>query len=117
MSDRSKYTFVYFVQVADFVKIGHSQEWKRRIANIQTASPFDVRLLHIEVNLPTFETSMHAKFRKFHHRGEWFHAHPDLLAFVAKRAAEPNRSVLNADGTPMEGWTDLRPTEVEACEP
>ena len=99
--DMRDWVFIYFVRVGDFVKIGMSREWKKRIANLKVAVPFDVELLHVELGLERSEKSLHKRFRKLHHRREWFHAHPILLAYIAGRAAEPGRSMIKRDTREM----------------
>lgn len=99
--DLDTLTFIYFARVGDYVKIGQSRDYKKRIDNIKTASPFPVEILHVEMNKPEFETAIHRKFAHLRHRGEWFHAHPDLLAYIDKISNELNRSVTKADDASM----------------
>lgn len=80
--------FLYFVRVQDFIKIGVSRRWKRRINNINTASPFPVDVLLVEIARPDDEIHVHRKFRHLRQRGEWFRAEADLLAYVEARVGE-----------------------------
>jgi hypothetical protein len=83
-----KYIYIYFIQTGDFIKIGQSLDWKKRIGNIKTASPYESKLLHVELNVLTFEASCHKRFKRLHHRGEWFRADRKLLDFINQRIAE-----------------------------
>src|SRR3990167_10029607 len=78
-------TFIYYVQVADYIKIGCTADWKKRINNIRTSSPFEVKVLLVEINHPRFERRLHKKFSQYRHRGEWFCVTPELLSYVNGR--------------------------------
>lgn len=97
----AEYTFIYYVRVADFIKIGQSRHWKRRVNNLNTASPFDVHVLLVEMEQPKREKFLHKKFRHLRHRGEWFRAEPELLAFIEKLVAEHHDLSCCAS---YEGW-------------
>lgn len=83
-----RFVFVYFVRVDRFIKIGFSRQWKKRVANMRTTCPHEVEVLHVELNEPTYEASLHRRFRHLHHRGEWFQADQEILDYIAKRAAD-----------------------------
>lgn len=83
----ARMTFIYFFEAGEFIKIGSSLQWSKRLANIQTASPHIVRALLVEMNNPTFEASLHRRFKAHHHRGEWFRDCPEIREFIAGRIA------------------------------
>lgn len=94
-------TYVYYIRVADFIKIGISRRWKRRINNISTASPFEVQVLLVEIESPALEKRLHRKFKHLRHRGEWFRAEPNLLAYIANKVANHHDVSLSVV---MEAW-------------
>lgn len=84
---------VYFVRVGDYIKIGCSHRWRRRITNIRTASPFEVEVLHVELNNVGHEKVLHRRFKALHHRGEWFHAKEPLLSYIEERSKQFARNI------------------------
>lgn len=80
------WTFIYFVKIGDFIKIGSSSRWKRRVNNFCTGSPFQVDVLLVQIERPEYEKNLHKKFRSLHHRGEWFRAERKLLDHIARKA-------------------------------
>ena len=63
---------LYIIKVGVYVKIGVSSDVKRRIKDIESACPYPVELLYHGVCEGQTEEEWHNKFKKFHHRGEWF---------------------------------------------
>lgn len=74
--------FVYFIRCMEFVKIGSSENPKRRLASLGTMNPFDCTLLGIVEGGSILEFEIHEALAPHRHRGEWFHASPDVLALV-----------------------------------
>jgi hypothetical protein len=95
-----RYTFIYFLRAGDFIKIGQSIKWRRRLSNICVASPLDVVPLHVEMAEPSRERRLHERFKNLHHRGEWFRAEQPLLEYIEERKAIPGRSWISQPG----GW-------------
>jgi len=79
---------VYFIQIGDFIKIGHAKNVKQRLSDIQTSCPYDATLLgEIGVKHPKrFEGSLHKRFATAHHRGEWYSITDDLLSYITENA-------------------------------
>jgi hypothetical protein len=65
-------TFIYFMRVQNFVKIGLSNDVDRRRRQIQGANPHRVRLLLAIRGNVKYEEFLHASFHEYHVRGEWF---------------------------------------------
>lgn len=65
---------VYFVMAPSlgFVKIGYSADINMRFADLSCASPVELQLTHTIPGTPALEREMHARFRLFRVRGEWF---------------------------------------------
>lgn len=78
--------FVYFVRSGDYIKIGFSEgdRAKDRIKALQTSNPHDFAILKVITGSRQKEAKLHAKFANAKHRGEWFKATPELLAFIEK---------------------------------
>lgn len=85
MARRQVDYFVYFLKTdtdPGFVKIGTSKSPFSRIPAIQTNCPYKLETLAV-VHCPTgSEWFFHEIFEEYHHRGEWFHAHPRLIEFI-----------------------------------
>lgn len=81
-----KPVFVYFIGAAvGPVKIGSSQDPRRRLQALQTASPFPLRLLaKAEQNGEVSEALLHQRFDSARLHGEWFEPTPELLAYIAE---------------------------------
>jgi hypothetical protein len=81
-------TFIYFVRSGEFIKIGQSKTWKRRIANMQIGSPHTIITLLVLIGEPKLESKLHNWFRADHFRGEWFHSGPAILAYIREHLSE-----------------------------
>lgn len=105
-------TFIYFVRSGEFIKIGQSKQWKKRIEQMQVGSPHTIITLLVLVAEPSLEGKLHNWFRADHFRGEWFHSGPAILAYIKERlpecAAKSGNADLrtNADRGLAEGWDD-----------
>jgi DNA-binding XRE family transcriptional regulator len=114
MAPRSK--DLYFIQAAkvDLIKIGSSFNAVRRTEGFQVGSPVALRLIGVIEGAGTSERELHRRFAAAHAHGEWFHATPELLAYVAEHArparskterVEPSRDPTEA-AKPF-AWRDL----------
>lgn len=66
------------------VKIGMTTDVPKRLATLQTGHPNALTILGTMPGDRQEESILHNTFTRFRIRGEWFHAHPDLLAGLAK---------------------------------
>lgn len=71
----------YFVLVGDLCKIGTSQNVSRRLAQIEAASPYSVRLLAVHAD-PHLEKQLHKQFAHLREKNEWFRYEADLRDYV-----------------------------------
>jgi DNA-binding XRE family transcriptional regulator len=73
---------VYFLKAENRIKIGFATNPSKRIASIQTSSPFklDVVLI-IDGNFET-EQNLHKMFREYRHTGEWFEFVEPIKKFI-----------------------------------
>lgn len=85
---------VYFVEMrvdgrgAGPIKIGIADDVAARLGTLQTASPYEVRLLLELGGGKRREEELHDRFRKDHLRGEWFRASAEIAAFITDSAEE-----------------------------
>ena len=76
---------VYFVQAgaAGPIKIGVSADITARLKELQTASPYPLRLLAtLDGATQKTETQLHQHFASARRHGEWFEPVPELLALI-----------------------------------
>jgi hypothetical protein len=81
-------TFIYFVRSGEFIKIGQSRQWKKRVDQMQVGSPHTLITLLVLIEEQKLESRLHNWFRADHFRGEWFHSGPAVLAYIKKRLPE-----------------------------
>ncbi len=75
-------TFIYFVEVEGHIKIGRSDNWRKRLSNIQSSCPFPARLLLVLKGSDGREKELHRLFAAHHVRGEWYRDHQDVRSFL-----------------------------------
>jgi hypothetical protein len=80
MSDKG---YVYFVETDSppntYIKIGFSRNPRSRLKDLQTCSPFPLKILKIIEGTQDDETIFHKKFKQINTHGEWFKKTPELL--------------------------------------
>lgn len=74
---------IYFVRVAEFVKIGFSSGVLDRIKAIESHNPQELVILGCIDGLLDDEKKLHREFEEYWHRNEWFRATPKLLKGIA----------------------------------
>lgn len=85
MNDSDSDGVVYFIQAGrhGLIKIGKTKgRVKDRLAQLQTGSAEELRLL---ITIPGYskrEQELHTRFRHARERGEWFRPSQELLAFI-----------------------------------
>ena len=80
-----KPSYVYFVGVRGFIKIGWTHNWKSRLINLQSSNPERISVLLILRESEAAEKRLHSFFAKHRKSGEWFRDHPDIRDFIATR--------------------------------
>jgi Meiotically Up-regulated Gene 113 (MUG113) protein len=80
----SEAQYVYFIQAGEGgpLKVGIAFDVNARLRSLQTASPFDLRLLGSVPGARRAEEALHHIFAPHRLRGEWFSPHPVLLGVV-----------------------------------
>lgn len=76
---------IYFLQAEGGgpIKIGYSENVKKRRKTLQTASPKILRVLATTPGGEESERLLHERFRHLHIRGDWFRTSQDLREFIA----------------------------------
>lgn len=79
---------VYFIQTGvyddDPIKIGVAYSVATRLSQLQTGSPWELRLLGTIPGGVAEESALHKRFSHLHIRGEWFEGASELLSFIAE---------------------------------
>lgn len=74
---------IYFVKCNDMVKIGYTKRNpEKRLAALQTANPYELLLIKTIEGTIDDEKILHAKYKKYHIRGEWFLFTGDLRTHI-----------------------------------
>ena len=79
-------TYVYIIKADTFVKIGYSKNPEKRLKEMQTGSPHDLKLIakfpyETKESAAAKEKEFHLLFSAWHHRGEWFYSRCMQTAF------------------------------------
>lgn len=72
MVNRNTEGFVYFIECAGYVKVGHSLAPRRRLHAYRTDNPFDCKFIGILSGGLELEATLHKSFRRLRHKGEWY---------------------------------------------
>lgn len=78
--------FIYFIELVGMrcIKIGIAEDWRKRIQNLQTASPIRLKRLLVLDACVGIEPMMHRKFASLRMRGEWFRDDPSIREFIQR---------------------------------
>lgn len=80
----AKHSVVYFVRSANAIKIGVTTDLGKRIASIQTSTPYPVELIAAIPGDKALESELHATFANHRTSGEWFRLSPDIVAWLQR---------------------------------
>lgn len=77
---------VYFIQQGQDgpVKVGTAKDLGRRMAGLQGANPFPLRLIGVLPGGRMEERAIHEKLSAWRIHGEWFQAAPEVLSVAAQ---------------------------------
>ncbi|WP_346780081.1 GIY-YIG nuclease family protein [Achromobacter insuavis] len=76
---------MYFVQEVELkrIKIGFTASHpSKRLQTLANASSQKLVFLGFQLGDESLEKKLHGKFKSLHCRNEWFHAGPELLAYI-----------------------------------
>jgi len=87
--------FVYFIQSAKQgpIKIGFSADVQQRMAGLQTAHPYPLRLLAQHPGSPKLEKLIHELFEHLRIDGEWFRYDKQIVEYARRGAPPPFTAV------------------------
>lgn len=80
---------VYFIRGPLLVKIGFSDDPKKRLAALTRERGEQLRLVAELPGGKQLEAFFHAAFREYHHQGEWFHGCGTLRALLRRLEKSP----------------------------
>jgi hypothetical protein len=93
MKERAGCVYFFKVDIENGpIKIGWSQDYKRRLGELQIANAFPLKVLGTMPGTLEEEQALHARFASYQADGaggEWFQPCEELLAFIASQAIEP----------------------------
>ena len=77
-------SMIYFIQNTEtkHIKIGYSNNVRKRLSEIQTTSPYELAILTICEGGIEVEKELHDKFNKSYIRGEWFSPSEELITHI-----------------------------------
>lgn len=82
--------WVYLLQTGWHYKIGKSSDVRARIAGLQTASPYLIKLLHAVQtdDMGWLETLLHETYQEYRTNGEWFELPSNIVEEVQQMMTE-----------------------------
>lgn len=75
------------MRAGDRVKIGFSKDVRRRISELQTFFPDELELLLTTPGSVMIEHALHARFKEFAVKGEWFRYAEPIATYIANEQA------------------------------
>ena len=87
----------YFIGCEEgLVKIGHSRQVSRRLAQLRAVSPFPLKLLATATGGAEREAYYHSRFAADRRSGEWFERSAAIEAEIARLSAAAGRALAEA---------------------
>jgi hypothetical protein len=86
IGDKQRESRVYLLRCSSkkevYYKIGISKNAKERVKAIQAANPFPIKVIATKKGGEQEERKLHKKYKKYHHKLEWFKFNADILKQV-----------------------------------
>lgn len=82
--------FLYLIQCNEYTKIGISENVSRRLADLRTHNPYDLKVL-ASFEFPSAivaEAAIHAQYEPFRVRNEWFRLDENQIQEICRLCAE-----------------------------
>ena len=73
---------IYFIKQGDYVKIGYTTLFKKRLNQLQTSSPVKLEVLALIKGDRVEEKNYHNAFKHINSNGEWFLYNNEIERFV-----------------------------------
>ena len=83
----------YFILCGDFIKIGFSNNIKKRMGQLQGGNPFKLYLIGVIYN-KWYERELHSIFKHLKIRGEWFKLNIEIAVYINQTCDYINRGFL-----------------------
>lgn len=96
--------FIYFIGMLDdsIIKIGLSNDPQKRLNALQTANPYELRLILTFRGDESKESELHEKYTEYSIRGEWFYNIGKLKDYIDRML----QIVAESGDIPNDGMTD-----------
>ncbi len=90
--DTPKMGYIYFFEssLTGLIKIGYSNNLRRRKKEIEALQGGEVNLLRAIQTLPKYEKYIHERFNHLKTKGEWFKPDQEILFYIKKLRTEEN---------------------------
>jgi DNA-binding XRE family transcriptional regulator len=73
---------IYVVKQSDYVKIGYTSRFKKRLQQLQVSSPVKLEVLALIKGDKVDERNFHDAFKHISSNNEWFHYNEEIERFV-----------------------------------
>lgn len=101
--------YVYAIESAGRIKIGHSMKPVARFSKVASDAPYPCTYLGAWPGSVADELDIHDKFHAIRSHGEWFAATEELLSFIAANVvvaqeATKKRTIVFDTDSPLTAW-------------
>lgn len=80
--------YVYFMQAGDYIKIGYSATIHKRVKQLQTGCPYELKLLLALKGTLSTEKAFHKRFQEERYNNEWFNYSFRIREFIESQKSE-----------------------------
>lgn len=110
---------IYFIQAGENgpIKIGSSDDPERRMVDLQTANPYELKLLWVHKDENWSEEEIHKEFNHEKIRGEWYHPCGSIFEFIKNEMSNSYSITINNgdfyvitesfNGKPMDSFLEI----------
>lgn len=78
----NSYDHLYFLRGGDYIKIGRTVDFDRRLSELKVSSPYELELIALIENKGCYEFRIHDLFKKIRVKGEWFKDDQSISDFI-----------------------------------
>ena len=93
---------IYFIECADAVKIGYSEDPRVRFGTLQTSTPHNLNWLGVMYGDMDTEARLHEAFSKHRIRGEWFRLTDEITDYINRHRMVDDSRYRPSDATETE---------------
>lgn len=106
------YVYIIHATGTNRIKLGFSNEPEKRLADLQTGSPFPLALIGTCPGSAKLERRLHSQLKDRHRTGEWFEIDPQealkLLLDASKQEEARRISIYDVPGVTLEARHEAR---------